>query len=101
MRIEAQALPYKKVIMLIYLFLFIAGFLNEALLTSYYINAAKGKKWLCVGLSLGQQIVSIGAMFFNLVDVEPKSIEQLIRFIITAFSYATATYFIVGKEENK
>lgn len=81
--------------MKIYALLFALGFANEALLTSYYINAAKGKRWLCVLLSLAQQAVYTTAVCFTLVDVEPLSREQFLRWGISALSYGCATAFVV------
>ena len=81
--------------MSVYLLLFATGMANEALLTSYYLNAAKGRRWLCVALALGQQVVSIAATFYTLVDVVPGSREQFIRWAITACSYGCATALVV------
>ena len=81
--------------MLVYLILFTTGFANEALLTAYYTNAAKGKRWLCVALSLMHQVVACTALFYNLVDVVPGSREQIIRWVVSAISYGFATYVVV------
>lgn len=81
--------------MLVYAILFGIGFANEALLTAYYTNASKGRRWLCVGLSLTQQVVSGVSTFFNLVDVQPGSKEQMIRWVVSALSYGFATYVVV------
>lgn len=81
--------------MLINCFLFLVGFANEALLTSYYTNAAKGRRWLCVGLSLAQQVVAAAATFYTLVDVVPMSREQFVRWGVTALSYGCATAVVV------
>ncbi len=86
--------------MKIYAFLFAAGFANEFLLTSYYINAAKGRRWFCVGASLLQQLVSTGATFFTLVDVIPGSREQWIRWAVTALSYGCATATVVKPKKE-
>ncbi len=81
--------------MWVYLILFAICFANEYLLTTYYVNAAKGKRWLCVGIAVTQQFVSVAGAFFNLVDVEPLSREQFTRWTITAFAYGLATYTVV------
>lgn len=81
--------------MLIYAGLFALGFVNDALLTSYYLHAAKGHRWRCVLLSLGQQAVSMTAMAFNFVDVEPLSREQFTRWAVTALAYACAAAWVV------
>lgn len=76
--------------MVIYVLLFVLGFANDYLLTTYYLAAAKGRRWFCVGLSLAQQACSLSAVCFNLVDVEPLSHEQFIRWGVTAVAYACA-----------
>lgn len=81
--------------MLVYLILFAICFANEFLLTTYYVNASKGKRWLCVGIAVLQQFVSVAAAFFNLVDVEPLSREQFTRWVVTACAYGLATYVVV------
>ncbi len=80
---------------MVYVLLFGICFLNEALLTSYYIHAAKGRRWLCVGISIIQQFVSVAGAFYNLIDVEPLSREQFVRWTVTAVAYGTATYVVV------
>ena len=87
--------------MLVYLILFGIGFANEALLTAYYTNASKGRRWLCVGLSLLQQVVACVSTFYNLVDVIPGSKEQIIRCIVSAVSYGFATYVVVKPTVEK
>ncbi len=81
--------------MLVYAILFAMGFINEFLLTTYYVNAAKGKRWLCVGLSISQQVVACVSTYITLVDVVPGSREQMIRWFISACSYGIATYVVV------
>lgn len=75
--------------------LFSLGFCNEFLLTKYYLEAAKGRRWLCVLLSLAQQAVSTVAVCYTLVDVEPLSHEQFIRWGVSALSYGCATAWVV------
>ena len=81
--------------MIVYAFLFACGFSNEALLTAYYVSAGEGKRWRCVALSLAQQVVSVATTLYTLVDVEPGSREQFIRWGITALSYGFASAWIV------
>lgn len=81
--------------MTVYLVLFALGFANESTLTSYYTNAAKGRRWLCVGLSLLQQVWACCATYYNLVDVVPGSHEQWLRWAVTACSYGAATAWVV------
>lgn len=81
--------------MRVYALLFCLGFANEALLTLYYTRAARGQRWLCVLLSLAQQAVSTVAICYTLVDVEPLSREQFIRWGVSALSYGCATAWVV------
>ncbi len=87
--------------MLIYAFLFAAGFANESLLTAYYVCAAEGRRWRCVLLSLAQQVVSIASTLYTLVDVEPGSREQMIRWVVVALSYVAASAWIVKPKQKE
>ncbi len=81
-----------------YALLFGLGFANEALLTAYYVNAAHGRRWLCVALSLGQQAVAAGSLWFNVIEAVDTR-ERITRLIITAISYGCATAFVVRPKE--
>lgn len=81
--------------MLMYLFLFGLSFANDFTLTKYYIYVAQGKRWHCVGLALLQQLFSLTAVCYTLVDVEPLSREQFTRWAVTAFAYGSAAFFSV------
>lgn len=87
--------------MKVYVLLFCLGFANDWLLTTFYLQAAKGRHWLCAGLSLAQQVCSLTALAFNVVDVEPLSREQLTRWIVTAFAYACAALVSVRPVSGK
>lgn len=77
-----------------YAILFGLGFANEALLTSYYRHAAFGHRWRCVALSLGQQAVAAGSLWFNVIEAVDTR-ERVIRLFITAISYGCATAIVV------
>jgi hypothetical protein len=79
----------------VYPALFCIGFINEYLLTSYYIHAAKGHRWLCMGLTMLQQSMSFTALWFNIVDGSPSIHERICRWFVTGLSYGAATYFVV------
>lgn len=82
---------------MIYAVLFVVGFLNEILLTSYYIAAARGHRWKAVGLCIAVEAVRLPSAALVLSEAL-FSREQLLRAGVLTLSYAIATAIIVKPE---
>lgn len=82
--------------MRLYALLALSGFLNDMVLTSYYIHASRGHAWLCTGLCALQQVLAIFQAYHSFADCKPGSAEQIKRWVATALGYCAAAYVTVG-----
>lgn len=82
--------------MKLYILLALSGFLNDAILTSYYVNADRGRAVLCVVLCGGQQALAIFQAYHSFSDCAPGSPEQIRRWCAVALGYCAAAWVTVS-----
>lgn len=82
--------------MRLYALLFASGFLNDLVLTSYYVHADRGHTWTCVSLCGLQQMLAIFQAYHSLAGVELGSPEQIKRWVAAALGYCAAAYVAVS-----
>lgn len=81
--------------MKLYALLALSGFLNDAVLTSYYVNADRGNALTCVILCALQQALAIFQAYHSFSDCKPGSPEQIRRWIAAALGYCAAAWVTV------
>lgn len=86
---------------MIYFWLFTIAYLNDTLLTRYYIEATRGHRYRCMLLVAGQQVVSGISMWYTIVDVKFGTREQLIRWVVVAIGYVIAPLWSVRPDKVK
>lgn len=81
----------------LYFLLFVSGLVNDCLLTSYYIHAARGHAGTCTLLAFAQQVLAIYQARRTFTGIEPGSREQLYRMVAVAAGYVAAAYITVSR----
>lgn len=82
---------------LLYLKLFVSGFVNDAVLSAFYIHAARGHAGTCTLLAFAQQVLAIYQARRTFTGIEPGSREQLYRMVAVAAGYVAAAYITVSR----
>lgn len=80
-----------------YALLFVSGFVNDSILTAYYIHAARGHAGICTLLCAAQQILAIFQAYQTLVVPDQEPSERIKRLGVIALGYIAAAYVTVSR----